>query len=106
MKNELCIILFRKDNNNLYISLVDSALKHLDDAKVASKPHFIVENPDDLKHLPFVKLFVIIIDVEYSSDSCKRHEERDLHHNTLKTVKSLGGKAGFTDKTYFTLTLV
>lgn len=95
MKNELCIILFGKEINNLYITLVDSVLKHLDEAKIASKPHFTVESQEDLKHLPFVKLFIVIIDVEYSHDSYKRHEEKDLHHNTLKTVKSLGGEVVF-----------
>ena len=67
LKNELCIILFRRENNNIYATLVEAMLKHYNDVKLASNPFCIVESLNEVKSIPPVKMYMVICDCEVSA---------------------------------------
>jgi hypothetical protein len=94
LKNELCVVLFRKETASAYTGLVEAILRQLEEARQTSKPFHMVESQEDLAHLPSAKLFVLILDVDTKAHTVSKQPDadRDLHVATVKVIKSLGGK--------------
>ncbi|WAR08931.1 hypothetical protein MAR_018889 [Mya arenaria] len=92
LRNEMCVICFQRDNTNGLISkLMDSMLRHLEGVKLSAKPFYAVFAVDDIRTMPHVKLYVVLVDLEtrglYINGS-----EKDLVLMALKFIKSIGAQ--------------
>ncbi|XP_069125399.1 uncharacterized protein [Argopecten irradians] len=86
LRNEMCVLLFRKENNNIYTALIEAMLKNFTEVKLASNPFFIIENINDVKNVPPCKLYVVICDCEVSSGKTNGW---DLHIATVKVLRTI-----------------
>lgn len=117
LRNEVCVVIFKKENENIYITLVESLVKQMDNVRLAVRPYIAVEGPDTLRHLPYCKLFLVFADCmpckvaatpttpspssssssisSYSSSSAsssptRSSDQLELQIASLKVIKALG----------------
>lgn len=91
LRNETCVVCFQRDNTNSLISkLTDAMLRHLEGVKLTVKPFYAVFSMDDLRNMPHVKLYVIVVDLE-SRGLFLNGSEKDLVLMAIKFTKSIGG---------------
>ncbi|KAJ8315233.1 hypothetical protein KUTeg_007383 [Tegillarca granosa] len=88
LKNELCIVLFRKDYSNTYTTMTESMLKHFEEVRLASDPFYIIECQNDIKRLPAVKLYILIFDCD---GSVRCESDHELQIAAVKVIRTLGG---------------
>ncbi|KAK3577399.1 hypothetical protein CHS0354_032247 [Potamilus streckersoni] len=88
-RNELCIVLVKR-GSSLYQIFLDSILKSFDDIRVVIRPYHNVTSQEDLRCLPNVRLYFVLIDAE-STHNHGNGTEKDLEITTLKAVKSMPG---------------
>ena len=92
LRNEICIIFTQRDcSNSLFSSLYEAMVRHLDGVKVAVKPFYTVFSNEDLRSMPHVRLYVIMIDLE-TRGTYINGSEKDMIMLTVKHTKSIGGK--------------
>ncbi|XP_041352185.1 uncharacterized protein LOC121370785 isoform X1 [Gigantopelta aegis] len=90
LRPELCVILFKRDNN-ISSTLVDGIIKHLDDGKMAERPHYTIEGSETLRQIPRVKLYLVISEMEEKcGHSFLRPQDVELHTSAIRFMKSLG----------------
>ncbi|XP_071113363.1 uncharacterized protein [Haliotis cracherodii] len=93
LKNELCVVLFKRENNNIVATLIEAILKQLDDVRLSVKPHYMIEGPEHLKSIPRVKLFLVVSEMEdKGGQSFLRMQDSDLHTSAVRFMKSLGAQ--------------
>lgn len=66
-------------------------MRHLEGVKISAKPFYAIFTMEDLRGLPHVRLYVVIIDLE-SRGLYINGSEKDLVVTTLKYTKSFGGE--------------
>ena len=66
-------------------------MRHLEGVRLAVKPFYAVFSMDDVRSIPHVKLYVIIVDME-SRGLFINGSEKDLVLMTVKYTKSVGGE--------------
>ena len=92
LKNEVCLVCFQKENaNGLVSKLTESMVRHLEGIRLSFKPFYSIYGVEDIRLLPPVKLFVVVVDLE-SRGFFINGSERDLVLMTVKCIKSFGGK--------------
>lgn len=86
LRNEMCIVLFRKECISIYNSVVETLLSYFTEIKIASAPYYVIENISDISKIPHVKLFILVCDstIYYGSGS------KDIRIATLKVLKTWG----------------
>ncbi|KAL3881361.1 hypothetical protein ACJMK2_027810 [Sinanodonta woodiana] len=90
-RNELCIVLVKR-GSSLYQTFLDSILKSFDDIRVVVRPYHNVTSQEDLRYLPNVRLYFVLIDAESTHNHGNgTDKERDLEITTVKAVKSKPG---------------
>ncbi|KAL4233012.1 hypothetical protein ACF0H5_007698 [Mactra antiquata] len=90
IKNEACVVCFQRDSaNSLIMKLTDAMMRHLEGVKISTKPFYAIFSMEDLRGLPHVRLYVVIIDLE-SRGLYINGSEKDLVVTTLKYTKSCG----------------
>lgn len=91
LRNEVCVICFQRDSaDNIILKLTEAMFRHLEGFKVTMKPFYAIFSMEDLKNLPHVRLYVIMVDLESRGlyiNGC----EKDLVFTAVKYTKSLGG---------------
>lgn len=122
LRNEVCVIMFKKESENIYATLMETLVKQLDNIRLAVRPFMAVEGQDSLRHLPYSKIFLVFAEClpnkrpaspssptstsvalapSPSSPSCptslqtKTNEQVELQIASLKVIKALGGKPKF-----------
>ncbi|KAK3098114.1 hypothetical protein FSP39_016246, partial [Pinctada imbricata] len=87
LRNEMCVVLFRRQNINIYASVVETLLGYVTDIKIANAPFYVIDNVSDLSKIPHVKLFLLICDCnnDYTNGS-----SRDLRLATIRVMHRLG----------------
>lgn len=91
LRNEMCIVLFRKECISIYNSVVETLLSYFTEIKIASAPYYVIENISDISKIPHVKLFILVCDstIYYGSGS------KDIRIATLKVLKTWGGEPSY-----------
>ncbi|XP_022287376.2 uncharacterized protein LOC111100068 isoform X1 [Crassostrea virginica] len=86
LRNEMCIVLFRKDCIGIYNSVIETLLSYFTEIKIASAPYYVIESVSDISKIPHVKLFILVCDsaINYGSGS------RDIRLATIKVLKTWG----------------
>ena len=86
----MCVVLFRRQNINIYASVVETLLGYVTDIKIANAPFYVIDGAGDLSKIPHVKLFLLICDCnnDYTNGNSK-----DLRLSTIRVMHRLGGKA-------------
>jgi hypothetical protein len=91
LRNEVCVICFQREcADSLILKLTEAMFRHLEGFKVTMKPFYAIFSMEDLRSMPHVKLYVIMVDLESRGlyiNGC----EKDLVFTTIKYTKSLGG---------------
>ncbi|KAH3746586.1 uncharacterized protein LOC127848537 [Dreissena polymorpha] len=63
--NEVCMVCFQPENTNGIIAkLTNAMLRHLEGFRVSLRPFYGVLSFDDIRDMPHVRLYVIIVDAE------------------------------------------
>ncbi|XP_045197669.2 uncharacterized protein LOC123552241 [Mercenaria mercenaria] len=90
LRNEVCVICFQRDSaDSLILKLTEAMFRHLEGLKVTMKPFYAIFSMEDLRNIPHVKLYVILVDLESRGlyiNGC----EKDLVFTTVKYTKSIG----------------
>ena len=90
VRNELCVIFFQRDSSDsMFANLSEAMLRHLDGVKVAVKPYYSIYTSDDMRNMPLVRLYVIIVDLE-TRGAFLNGMDKDLIMLTIKHAKSVG----------------
>ncbi|XP_061168344.1 uncharacterized protein LOC133177302 [Saccostrea echinata] len=86
LRNEMCIVLFRKECLSIYNSVIETLLSYFTEIKIASAPYYVIESFNDISKIPHVKLFILVCDntLNYGSGS------KDLRLATVKVLKTWG----------------
>ncbi|XP_062620692.1 uncharacterized protein LOC134282305 [Saccostrea cucullata] len=86
LRNEMCIVLFRKECLSIYNSVIETLLFYFTEIKIASAPYYVIENFNDISKIPYVKLFILVCDhnLNYGSGS------KDIRLATIKVLKTWG----------------
>ncbi|ESO84850.1 hypothetical protein LOTGIDRAFT_168339 [Lottia gigantea] len=93
LKNELCVIVFKKDNNNIISTFIDVTLKNLEDVKLTVPSHYVIEKHEMLRQLPRAKLYLVVTELEEKSTfGFCRQTNSDMQISTIRFVKSLGAQ--------------
>lgn len=66
-------------------------MRHLEGVKLTVKPFFTVFSAEDIRIIPHVKLYVIVVDLESRGVSINC-QEKDLVLMAVKHINSIGGK--------------
>ena len=93
LRNEICLITLQ--TNNGYHNIFDAMLRHLDGVKHAVKPHLGLFSADDLKNMPIVRLYVLIVDVDTQPTYCSGSDS-DLLAASIKFIRSIRSNYSFT----------
>ncbi|GAB1598907.1 uncharacterized protein LOC115232463 [Argonauta hians] len=120
LRNEVCVIMFKKESENIYSTLMDSLIKQLDNVRLAVRPFLAVEGQDCLRHLPYCKIFLVFAECTSNkrpsspssptnsvnqsqmtpsvpayptSLQSKPNEQVELQITSLKVIKALGANA-------------
>ncbi|XP_014767544.1 uncharacterized protein LOC106867245 [Octopus bimaculoides] len=120
LRNEVCVIMFKKESENIYATLMETLVKQLDNIRLAVRPFMAVEGQDSLRHLPYSKIFLVFAEClpnkrpaspsspsstsvaltpSPSSPTCptslqtKTNEQVELQIASLKVIKALGANA-------------
>ena len=64
-------------------------LRHLEGARVAVRPYYSVFSTEDMRNVPHVRLYVIIVDLE-TRGAFLNGTDKDLIMMTIKHARSLG----------------
>ena len=93
LRNEMCVVLFRRESSSIYSAVVDTLLGYVPDVTLASAPYYSIESTGDLRDIPHVKLFLLICDcnVGYSNVVTSR----DLRLASIRVMHRLGGTNHF-----------
>ncbi|KAK6169206.1 hypothetical protein SNE40_020302 [Patella caerulea] len=92
LKNELCVVVFKRDNNNIISTFIDLAIKNLDDVKLTTPTHYVIEKHDVLRQIPRTRLYLIVSEIdEKSTFGFCRQMDNDIQISTIRFIKSLGG---------------
>ena len=78
----------------MFSKLSDAMLRHLEGARVAVRPYYSVFSAEDMRNVPHVRLYVIIVDLE-TRGAFLNGTDKDLVMMTIKHAKSLGKKYSF-----------
>ncbi|XP_060594049.1 uncharacterized protein LOC132748450 [Ruditapes philippinarum] len=93
LRNEVCVICFQREcADSLILKLTEAMFRHLEGFKVTMKPFYAIFSMEDLRSMPHVKLYVIMVDLESRGlyiNGC----EKDLVFTTIKYTKSLGAQS-------------
>ena len=89
LRNEICVIFFQRDSsNNVFSNLSEAMLRHLEGVKVAVRPYYSIYTAEDMRNMPHVRLYVIIVDLE-TRGAFLNGTDKDLVMMTIKHAKSL-----------------
>ena len=73
----------------MFANLSEAMLRHLEGVKVAVKPYYSIFTSDDMRNMPRVRLYVIIVDLE-TRGAFLNGMDKDLIMLTIKHAKSVG----------------
>ena len=90
MRNEVCVIFFQRDSSSsVFSKLSEAMLRHLEGARVAVRPYYSVFSTEDVRNMPLVRLYVVIVDLE-TRGAFLNGTEKDLVMMTIKHARSVG----------------
>ncbi|XP_046556734.1 LOW QUALITY PROTEIN: uncharacterized protein LOC124265956 [Haliotis rubra] len=97
LKNELCVVLFKRENNNIVATLIETILKQLDDVKLSVKPHYMIGS-EHLKSIPRVKAVSGVSEMEdkglkiilimANDEGSKKLTAHNMYNTSLRLVQS------------------